>query len=192
MKNIFRDTLFTNFLYSAELEIDINSLIAECYKFKDSDAGVAKSNKNGWQSKTTKESDLIKSEVFEDLISKSLSFAQVVSNSEQLNYELNDVGSWVNINNPNSYNMPHTHNDAVLSGCFYVKVPENSGELAFLRSDASTCALTFLNKPSESSFIVKPVVGRLYIFPPWLMHLVSLNESNEDRISIAMNFGVKK
>jgi uncharacterized protein (TIGR02466 family) len=192
MKNVFRDTLFTNFLYSAEIEIDVNSLIDECYKFKAADNGVTKSNKNGWQSKTTKESELVKSQVFEELTSKCLNFAQVVSESEQLNYQLNDVTSWVNINHPNSYNMPHTHNDAILSGCFYAKVPENSGELSFVRTDAASCALTFSNKPSESSFILKPMVGRIYIFPPWLMHLVSLNESSEDRVSIAMNFTVIK
>jgi uncharacterized protein (TIGR02466 family) len=190
MKNVFKDTLFANFLYSSELDVDINALINECYDLKNTTEGAQKSNKNGWQSKTSKDQEIKNLELL-NLKNKSLEFVQVVNDAEKLNHIFTEAVSWVNINQPNSYNMPHTHPGAVLCGCFYMQVPENSGELSFLRNDASSGSMTFANKPSEASFTVSPSVGRLYVFPPWLMHLVSLNESDQDRISIAFNFLVE-
>ena len=58
MKNVFKDTLFANFLYSSEIDVDINALIDECYDLKNTTEGAQKSNKNGWQSKTSKEQEI--------------------------------------------------------------------------------------------------------------------------------------
>ena len=191
MNNVLRDTLFTNFLYSAELEVNLSAIEKSCYALKELNSGVQKSNQNGWQSESSNYSDFFTDVALADLKDKCIQFSQFVSVNESLGYDINSVDAWVNINYANSYNKPHTHPGSILSGCFYVKVPENSGDLSFVRSDASSCALTFANKASENTFLLKPQPSRLYVFPPWLMHMVTLNESSQDRISIAFNFLVK-
>ena len=191
MNNVLRDTLFTNFLYSVELGVDLSKVEEACYRLKSGSVGVQKSNQNGWQSEPSSLVDFFTDSAFADLKNKFIEFSQIVSAHEQLGYDINVIDAWVNINGTNSYNKPHTHPGSILSGCFYVKVPENSGDLSFVRSDASSCALTFANKPSENTFLLQPQTGRLYVFPPWLMHMVTLNESSQDRISIAINFLVK-
>ena len=49
---------------------------------------------------------------------------------EQMSYECRwDIQSWVNVNNRGDYNRRHHHISTkfLLSGVYYVKVPENSG-----------------------------------------------------------------
>jgi uncharacterized protein (TIGR02466 family) len=191
MNNVLRDILFTNFLYSCELDVPLDQIESDCYALMNSSDGVQKSNQNGWQSESSKHNDFLTTSAFSVLKQKSVEFGQLVMDYEGLEYNVSGIDAWVNINKKNSYNKPHTHPGSVLVGCFYVKVPEHSGDLSFVRSDASSCALTFANKPAENSFLVTPQVGRLYVFPPWLMHMVTLNESDSDRISIAVNFLVE-
>lgn len=191
MHNVFRDTLFTNFLFSSELSVDLNAIASECYELKKQSPGVQKSNQDGWQSISSAQNNFFNLPAMQDLKKKSMEFAQFVFDHEQLGYISKDIDGWININKTNSYNKPHTHPGSVLVGCFYVKVPQDSGDLSFVRSDASSCALTFANKPSENTFLLQPQEGRLYIFPPWLMHMVTINKSESDRISIAMNFLVE-
>ena len=38
----------------------------------------------------------------------------------------------------------------------------------------------------------KPQEGEMMIFPAWLRHAVTPNESTQDRISIAFNFDINK
>jgi len=35
--------------------------------------------------------------------------------------------------------------------------------------------------------VIPPVTGDLLIFPSWLLHRVNMSQSDEDRISIALN-----
>ena len=37
------------------------------------------------------------------------------------------------------------------------------------------------------AMVIPPVTGDLLIFPSWLLHRVNISQSDEDRISIAMN-----
>jgi hypothetical protein len=37
------------------------------------------------------------------------------------------------------------------------------------------------------AMVIPPVTGDLLIFPSWLLHRVNLSQSDEDRISIALN-----
>ena len=39
---------------------------------------------------------------------------------------------WANINTKGNFNTPHTHPGSHYSGCYYVKVPKNSGNLYFI------------------------------------------------------------
>jgi len=90
------------------------------------------------------------------------------------------AGFWFNDMPPGSITTRHTHDDddELLSGVYYIKVPENSGNLILIKNGTE--------KEIESN------AGELILFRPDCLHEVSENKSSEDRLSIGMNFGYKK
>ena len=91
-----------------------------------------------------------------------------------------DIGFWFNDMPPGSTTLPHTHDDddELLSGVYYIKVPENSGNLILTKNN---------NKK-----IIEAKEGNLILFKPTCLHEVSENKSEEQRLSIGINFGLKK
>jgi hypothetical protein len=88
------------------------------------------------------------------------------------------VGCWFNEMQPGQETTLHTHDDddEVLSGVFYVTVPENSGDLLLVDGDEQIAI-----PPVESAFV---------FFSPRLPHAVGKNRSEVMRLSIGMNFGI--
>ncbi len=83
---------------------------------------------------------------------------------------------WFNDMAPGQRTLPHDHDvaDELVSGVYYVRVPEDSGELVLERGPART--------------VVTPAAGRLVYFRPDVSHEVTQNRSAERRLSIGMNF----
>lgn len=86
-------------------------------------------------------------------------------------------GFWINDMGPNESTTEHDHDDydEMLSGVYYLKVPQDSGELMIVDQHSRT-----LLKPEEGMFV---------FFAPNVLHSVSINRSLERRISMGMNFG---
>lgn len=89
------------------------------------------------------------------------------------------VGLWLNEMGPGHVTLPHRHDedDELVSGVYYVQVPENSGELVLTQAAVTTR--------------VTPSPGQFVFFPPDVLHEVTVNRSRETRLSIGMNFGVR-
>jgi uncharacterized protein (TIGR02466 family) len=77
---------------------------------------------------------------------------------------------------------------------YYVKCPENSGNLTFHRPDPlrdSSIEFKIPNEYNHGTYWVPPTEGALYIFPSFLRHFVTQNladEKDDTRISIAFNY----
>jgi len=86
-------------------------------------------------------------------------------------------GFWVNDMGPNEVTTEHDHDDfdEMLSGVYYVQVPQDSGELVIVDQHSRT--------------LVTPQAGMFVFFAPSVLHSVSVNRSGQRRISIGMNFG---
>jgi len=69
----------------------------------------------------------------------------------------------------------HLHDDEQLSAVYYISVPKNSGNL-----------LLYTGKTPLS---ITPKAGLCVLFKPHIEHEVSINNSSEERLSIAFNFG---
>jgi uncharacterized protein (TIGR02466 family) len=101
---------------------------------------------------------------------------------------------WININGNHDYNTPHDHQNSILSGVYYVSVPEKDmGDLILHRGDSAEFFLTSKvtrEQTMSNSLSVKCSVdeSKFYLFPSWVKHSVERNESNSERISIAFNF----
>jgi len=89
------------------------------------------------------------------------------------------VGFWINDMGPGQVTVPHSHDedDELVSAVYYVRVPENSGDLVLTRGVAVT------------RITARP--GLFVFFAPDVMHEVTENQSGGTRLSIGMNFGIK-
>lgn len=95
------------------------------------------------------------------------------------------AGYWFNYMPPGSATLIHSHDDydELLSGVYYVNVPENSGNLII--HDVA-------DDNSKENIKITPNAGEFIFFKPDVRHEVSRNNSNEYRLSIGINFGVDK
>ena len=75
---------------------------------------------------------------------------------------------------------------------YYVKVPKNSGEIAFFDPRKIDTANSAFEEDHPKSMGVQPVEGNLIMFPSYLEHMVTPSESEEIRISIAFNICLPK
>jgi uncharacterized protein (TIGR02466 family) len=102
---------------------------------------------------------------------------------------LNIFTSWLNIFDKEQVIGLHEHGyqPNTFSGCYYHKVPKNSGDIQF--KGATPFVISFPHKAEKYSNIVtvEPTVGMILLFPSWLMHKVLPNRSNETRVSLAFN-----
>lgn len=87
------------------------------------------------------------------------------------------IGCWINIMYKGHTTSLHRHDeyDELLSGVYYLQVPEDPGSFIALMS----------NKREE----IPPKEGMFLFFYPTLEHEVSEHQSSQPRISIAFNIG---
>lgn len=102
------------------------------------------------------------------------------------------IYNWVNINKKGHYNEKHTHlnTNLFLSGVYYVKVPENSGNIRFYDPRGSFISSMPDHQYYNNGFNyykITPKEGMVIFFPPWLEHDVEPNLSKDTRITIAFN-----
>lgn len=126
------------------------------------------------------------------------------------------LNMWFNINPPGAHNRYHRHvnppsvdriaSSAIWSGTFYVNVPEDSGDLVFHNGREDYTFMThepaivripevFMKNPSNKHirplYRVKPQNGDMYFWMADMIHGVEQNKSNETRLSISFNIGLK-
>ena len=90
------------------------------------------------------------------------------------------IAFWFNEMHHGDRTTLHTHNDAdeLLSGVYYLVVPEHSGEIVF--------------HPDGEVQAFMPAAGDLFLFSPSLPHEVRENRSGKLRLSVAFNVGVRQ
>jgi len=86
-------------------------------------------------------------------------------------------GFWLNDMGPGEMTSEHDHDedDELLSGVYYVQVPQDSGELVIADRRIRS--------------VVMPEAGMFVFFAPTVLHSVSVNRSGDRRLSMGMNFG---
>ncbi len=101
---------------------------------------------------------------------------------------------WALVNPKYATNVVHDHPNCVLSGVYYVQATENSGDLFFIDPRQAVrmnpIPVTEYNQWTQGKLVYKPIVGRMVIFPSWLLHGVGANLADAERISISFNVKV--
>ena len=93
------------------------------------------------------------------------------------------AGYWFNYMPPGATTTLHTHDDddELLSCVYYVKVPEDSGNLIIYDNS---------DKARQRKIEIKSTTSDFIFFKPDVRHEVSKNNSSEHRLSLGFNFGM--
>ena len=100
---------------------------------------------------------------------------------------------WINVMERGAIHAPHIHPHAVVSGTYYVTVPQGSGVIRF--EDPRLLMLMAAPpkkekaKPENRTFVdVAPKPGQLLLWESWLRHGVEPNRAKSKRISVSFNY----
>jgi len=167
-----------------------NTLIEYCYeRRKNNLQGRQVSNAGGgWQSEYKRMTDM--NSILDSTVANSImNYLPIIRNTPF------SVSGWLNINPPGAYNRMHNHPDCHLSGVFWIKAPDKSGNIVFEHPnlynsfiESKTYKRKFkLENKIDHMYSCAPIDGKILIFPGYLNHEVEKNCSSEDRISYAFN-----
>lgn len=150
-------------------------------------SNIQVSNVGGWQSEK-QNFDSIK--YLQPFLTNVTALMEKIYKEFNINKEAEIVEYWFNINRKNHFNWAHNHPQCFFSAIFYIKFPENSGNLVFERPDPLREWLNVhtVNEKNSNSVLFKPTTNDLIIFPSHIKHRVEPNTTDEDRISMAFNF----
>jgi uncharacterized protein (TIGR02466 family) len=110
-------------------------------------------------------------------------------------FSLEITTCWAIVNGKMAYNSVHNHPNSILSGVYYLQAPENCGGIYF--SDPRPASQMLIPPVTEFNLWTfpkvsyKPHTGTMLLFPSWLLHGVEMNMSEELRISLSFNIGMK-
>lgn len=189
---VYEDLLFATPIWSCPVGgVNNKEVLEYCLKVKEQKQGVQISNRGGWHSK-----ELIYP-IPQTLINFFTDLTQFVNEvcSRHIGVNNLELGNfWININSKGDFNMPHDHQNSIMSGVYYVSVPDkNMGNLVIHRGDNAEYYLTSKIERQDTLCNVReihkqPIESLVYLFPSWVKHHVEPNQSEKQRISIAFNF----
>jgi uncharacterized protein (TIGR02466 family) len=100
---------------------------------------------------------------------------------------------WVNVMPEGGSHTSHIHPNSVISGTYYVAVPEGAGPIVY--EDPRLAMMMAVpprkaNAPREFKGHVSeyPKAGSLLLWESWLRHEVPLNRAPGNRISVSFNY----
>lgn len=104
---------------------------------------------------------------------------------------------WVNILGEGGHHSGHIHPGSVISGTFYVCVPEGAGKIKYedprLAMMMAAPQLTDDAPEEARRFVyVQPKEGHCLLWESWLRHEVMPSRTDEARISVSFNYGLKR
>ena len=155
--------------------------------------GITKSNVFGWHSE---DFDLENEQpkYFINSISTNLNEAFIDMGWDLKNQEVKVTSMWSVINKKNASNARHIHSNNYISAAYYVKTPENGGDIVFHDPRSVTTfrypKIAERNTLNSNIFTIQPKEGLLVLFPSYLYHSVDLNRSEEERIVISFNINL--
>lgn len=194
---------FVTEIYRAALpgSRDLNADIEQTTRMlaKDDKAGRAWCKDNGYQGYTSYSS-------LDDLVSRATCFdrlarlikphAEAFAAKLQMDLrgrrlKLDNI--WVNSLEPGGSHTGHIHPHCVLSGTYYVRVPDGSSAIKF--EDPRLSQMMAAPSPREDAdlehrrFIyLAPKAGDLLLWESWLRHEVTVNRAASARVSVSFNY----
>ena len=127
---------------------------------------------------------------FQQLKAHILSEANKLGDAMKLAAPLKIVSCWLNVCGKSHSQEIHNHSNCILSGVYYVQVPEGAPGIIF----HSPMADLMLQPPKKEANDLNMLTitqnvsaGQMVIFPSYLRHSVPSNHVDGQRISVAFN-----
>ena len=189
---MFRELYFPTPIYIADIKHPTlnQELERDILAWSNKNKGITRTNIQGWHSDT----NMNELPEYAKLVDMLYSAQRTIYDQEYYESEPFLGNMWANINPPGGSNRAHIHPNSLWSGVYYVKAPQNSGQLKI--EDPRSVAL--MSRPKQKDVPkpdrllrehhYEPKTGRLIMFPSWLNHCVDPNNSNDIRISVSFNF----
>ena len=182
--------IFSVPIYKIKLDLNVKKLESFCNKYQHENTGRVVSNRGGYHSSDLPLDDVTLQPLIEEILTHSSKFAKTFfSKNKQI---LNNM--WFNINLYKDSNISHNHAGDDISGVYYIKTPNECGNIIFEHPAIDLFDYYFLSQPQElnlynaSYYWQLAEVNMLYLFPGWLKHSVEANKNKtEERISISFN-----
>lgn len=203
MLELHEHAMFITSCYTSYLDSIDNSAIIDAIKQVQLTQKSEKlSNVGGYQSPSIRAPDYDNPNTFLLFEKYIRPAADQIMIGSQYPTNLKELSYWYNINPKYTYNREHAHAFSYMSGVYYVKVPENSGDIYFMRAQSEIDRLEFMtrlrrketgidNPRVNTTHWFRPQVGMLILFPGHISHFVEQNlteEVDDGRISISFNF----
>ena len=198
--------LFVSEVYRADLGSELGADFLEelddtCRAVADEDeAGQAWSQQKGYLGYTSYASlnDLpARAEVFATL--KKKLDAHVAAFAEALEYDLHGRklkldSLWINVLEHLGTHSGHIHPHSVISGTFYVAIPEGASALRFEDPRLPQMMAAPVRKPGarkdhETFVAMAPTAGTVLLWESFIRHEVPINLGEDVRISVSFNYG---
>jgi uncharacterized protein (TIGR02466 family) len=130
---------------------------------------------------------LLKKTILDTITTQVMQYAEEARETEGLDIQFEYDFGWVNVKGPGERITMHAHSDSTISVVYYIKVPENSGNLNFLdTSEGSIFDREYINKDAKLKIkSITPKEGDLIFFPSYILHEVEENKSNDLRVSLS-------
>lgn len=101
--------------------------------------------------------------------------------------ELDFFRLWATIYPKNAHIPLHCHQNAALSGVFYIDTHEEGGDITF-QDPAWLAKIMYAGRDQpQTRYTVSPTDGLLLVFPSWLPHQSTPNLSDKNRLIISFN-----
>ena len=180
---MFRELYFPTPIYIADIKHPTlnQELERDIISWSNRDKGMIRTNIKGWHSDT----NMNELPEYAKLVDMLYSAQRTIYDQEYYESEPFLGNMWANINPPGGSNRAHIHPNSLWSGVYYVKAPQNSGQLKI--EDPRSVAL--MSRPRQKDVPkpdrllrehhYEPKTGRLIMFPSWLNHCVDPNNSND-------------
>ncbi|MGH1420750.1 MAG: TIGR02466 family protein [Hyphomonas sp.] len=199
LRSLFPTQIWHSKLGNTEL---CDALAATCWVLSDEDeAGNQWCDSEGYDGYTSYASLNDLPERFPDFAAlKQLLDAEAAKFADALEWDLSERALkldalWVNILGEGGSHSGHIHPGSVISGTFYVAVPEGAGllKLEDPRLGLMMAAPAPVDQASDDArrFIYHtPETGHVLLWESWLRHEVMPNNSEDARISISFNYAL--
>jgi uncharacterized protein (TIGR02466 family) len=196
-------SLFPTFLYRAELpkpqRLNQDLEDAAITLSEDDKAGQRWCEKHGYPGYTSFSSNF-------DLASMVPAFKKLVSEldkhagafAKELHWDIRGGkpicdSIWVNVMPEGGSHTSHIHTNAVISGTYYVAVPEGAGPIVYedprhALMMAAPQRLAAAPREMKSHVSETPEAGTVLMWESWLRHEVPLNKADGLRISVSFNY----
>ena len=189
--------LFPTPVWTIQLENykEINEEMHEYIKKlqNENNIGIERSNVKGWHSNDFDLTDK-QPQNFIKFIFPAIEQVMNDMNWEKQKQIAKINNMWAIINIGGSANLRHQHGNSTISGAYYVRAPNNAGDIVFYDPrPAPVYSHPNVKKPNILNAQVNgisPKEGALVLFPSYLDHSVNENLSKDERIVISFNIRI--